>query len=420
MKVVVIGAGVIGVTTALTLLREGHEVTLVDREGVAAGASQGNAGAFAFSGVIPVATPGVMVKAPQWLFDPLGPLSVPPKYAFKLMPWLLRFLRASLPDQLEPTVAAHGGLMAHSSQALEALVQRYGLEGHLHREGQVDIYDTEASYRASLPHWDLAARHGVQYERLEGREAIEARQKGLAPQFCFGVSTPQWLNVYDPKVWVEALADLFVKAGGQTKICEVRGITIAGENIHVETADGVLSADRVVLAAGAFSHKLAYTLGDHIPLETERGYNTTLPSGAFELQTFLTFADHGFVVGRSGEGIRVGGAVELGGLALPPNFKRADALLAKAKRFLPDLKTSDGRKWMGFRPSTPDCRPVISASPKTPNVIYAFGHGHLGLTQSVGTAELVADLVAGRRPAIDLAPFRADRFTSILRGTHAS
>jgi D-amino-acid dehydrogenase len=155
---------------------------------------------------------------------------------------------------------------------------------------------------------------------------------------------------------------------------------------------------------------LAKHLGDHIPLETERGYNTTLPKGAFDLRTHLTFGGHGFVVSRINDGLRVGGAVELGGLELGPNYKRADALLAKAGQFLPDLDISGGTQWMGFRPSLPDSLPVIDRSANTPAVLYAFGHGHLGLTQSAGTAELVADLVTNATPTIDLSRFTASRF----------
>ena len=151
-------------------------------------------------------------------------------------------------------------------------------------------------------------------------------------------------------------------------------------------------------------------MGDRIPLETERGYNTTLPAGAFDLQRQLTFAGHGFVVTPINGGVRVGGAVELAGLQAPPNFARADALLAKAKTFMPGLRTQGGTQWMGFRPSLPDSLAVIGPAPGDARVIYAFGHGHLGLTQSAATAELVCSLMAGAAPALDLAPFSPARF----------
>lgn len=165
-----------------------------------------------------------------------------------------------------------------------------------------------------------------------------------------------------------------------------------------------------MVAAGAWSHSLARTLGDKIPLETERGYNTTLPAGAFDLRTHLTFASHGFVVSRINGGVRVGGAVELGGLKLPANYRRAEVLLQKAVSFLPGLDPTGGQQWMGFRPSLPDTLPVIGRASQAPRVIYAFGHGHLGLTQSAATAELIADLIAHKPTAIALHPFRPDRF----------
>jgi D-amino-acid dehydrogenase len=168
----------------------------------------------------------------------------------------------------------------------------------------------------------------------------------------------------------------------------------------------------VVVAAGAWSHQLARTLNESIPLETERGYNTTLPVGAFDLKRQLTFGGHGFVVTPLECGVRVGGAVEFAGLDAPPDFARSAVLLAKAKGFMPALRTEGGSEWMGFRPSLPDSLPAIGRSAADPRVVYAFGHGHLGLTQSAATARLVADIMSGRVPPLDLAPFNPQRFGS--------
>ena len=190
----------------------------------------------------------------------------------------------------------------------------------------------------------------------------------------------------------------------------MRALQAAEDSVLLDTSGGTVTAGQVVIAAGAWSHRMTRTQGDRVPLETERGYNTTLPGGAFDLRMQLTFGGHGFVVTKLGEGVRVGGAVELGGLKLRPNFKRADVLLKKAKRFLPGLRTENGTQWMGFRPSMPDSLPVIGASSKSKRVLYAFGHGHLGLTQSAGTAELIADLATDGRPALSLDPFSPGRF----------
>jgi D-amino-acid dehydrogenase len=166
-----------------------------------------------------------------------------------------------------------------------------------------------------------------------------------------------------------------------------------------------------VVACGAWSKTLTALLGEFIPLDTERGYNTTLPEGAFDLRRQLVFGGHGFAVTPlSGGRVRVGGAVELGGLDLPPNFQRADAMLTKAARLMPGLRTGGGTQWMGFRPSIPDSLPVIGRSRASRNIVYAFGHGHLGLTQSAGTGKLVAELVTGAAPSLDLTPFSPQRF----------
>lgn len=408
--VVIIGAGVIGITTALELQRRGHNVRVLDREGVAAQASAGNAGAFALTEVEPLATPGIMRKAPKWLLDPLGPLSIPPAYALQIIPWMMRFWQASRPRRYHELLAAQAGLMRLSGAALERLISDVDGEALIQRDGQMQLYEGEAEFRASLPGWETRRRHGIAFELLENREAIAELQPGLSPRFTHAGFTPGWMNTVDPKTWVGHLAQAFLDRGGRIEQMEIRAVTPRDTSVQLSHAGGTVEADKVVVASGAWSHELARTLGDHIPLETERGYNTTLPEGAFDLRMHLTFSRHGFVASRINGGVRIGGAVELGGLKLPPNYRRAETLLQKATQFLPGLRTEGGTQWMGFRPSLPDSIPVIGPARRSRNVIYAFGHGHLGLTQSAGTAEMVADLLVDNTPEISPDPFSATRF----------
>ncbi|QQA44892.1 NAD(P)/FAD-dependent oxidoreductase [Pelagovum pacificum] len=410
MRIGIIGAGVIGVSAAHALMRDGHEVTLLDPDGVANGASRGAAGAFAFADIIPLATPGILLQAPRWLFDPLGPLTVRPGYALQITPWLLRFFRASLPDRYEAACKAQARLMSHSKAALELLINDVKGEPLIRREGQLQVYDTKAAFEASKKSWQLREKAGIGYEALTSAGEIADLQPGLSSQFTHAMFTPGWMNTTDPKAWTEHVAESASRNGVTILHRKATRITHAADGATVETAEGAMHFDRVVLAAGAHSGELLKPLGLSFPLDTERGYNTTLPAGAFDLRTHVTFASHGFVVTRNFDGIRVGGAVELGGLKLPPNMKRADVLLEKAKRFMPSLSITGGKSWMGFRPSMPDSLPVIGTAPKMPNIVLAFGHGHLGLTQSAGTAELVADLVAGRPSNIDRAAYRPERF----------
>ncbi|MFG6583468.1 NAD(P)/FAD-dependent oxidoreductase [Sulfitobacter sp. 1A12779] len=402
--VTVVGAGVVGLSIALALQARGLPVRVIDREGPAAGASAGNAGAFAFTEILPLASPRMIRQAPKWLLDPLGPLSVPPRYAGRITPWMWRFWRASWPAQVRASTVAQTALMKLSQAALDPHLALSGLAHMLRHDGQLQVYESEAEFRASLPGWQAREEAGIAFTHLKGEE-IAAYQPGLAPSFTHATFTPEWQSISDPRDYVLAMAERFRAGGGEITITRAERLVAGG----VETSDGFIPG-RVVLAAGAHSHHLARTAGVKIPLETERGYNTTLPAGAFDLKRQITFGGHGFVISKVGHGLRVGGAVELGGLDLPPNFARADAMLKKAKRFLPGLDTSGGTQWMGFRPSLPDSLPAIGALPSRPDVFCAFGHGHLGLTQSAGTAAIIADLMTGQDPGIDLTPFSPARF----------
>ena len=261
-----------------------------------------------------------------------------------------------------------------------------------------------------LPGWQVRLDHGIEVRHLD-RAEMDALQAGLAPRFLRGTFTPGWYSIADPRLYTLALAERFHARGGRILLAQVGALAPQGDGVEIAVVGGpALRAGKVVLAAGAHSHLIARSLGDRIPLETERGYNTTLPPDAFDLRTQITFGGHGFVVTRLSTGIRVGGAVELGGLKRPPNYRRAEVMLKKAQSFLPGLRATGGTQWMGFRPSLPDSLPAIGTSRATPRVFYAFGHGHLGLTQSAGTARIVADLLTGRPAALDLAPFSPQRF----------
>lgn len=410
VDVIVIGAGVVGLSAAIAAQARGLTVTVLDREGPAAGASAGNAGAFAFTDILPLASPGILKKAPKWLLDPLGPLSVPPAYALQIAPWMFRFWRACSPKRVAHSTAAQTALMDLSKAELEPFLQQTGTTPMLRKEGNLQVYEGEAEFKASLPGWTAREEHGIEFRHLDIAEMAEI-QPGLASRFTHGTFTPGWYSIADPRLYTLALAEHFGAKGGTIERAEITGLRPLEDAVDVIAADGtVRRARKVVLSAGAFSHKIAGTVGENIPLETERGYNTTLPQDAFDLRTQVTFGGHGFVVTRLSTGIRVGGAVELGGLKLPPNFRRSEAMLKKAQAFLPGLKPQGGVQWMGFRPSLPDSLPAIGTARATPHIVLAFGHGHLGLTQSAGTARIVADLLTGQKPAIDITSFSPQRF----------
>lgn len=408
--VIIVGAGIVGICSAVFLAEAGKKVVVVDRTGVCEETSSGNAAALAFTDMLPMAQKGMARQVPKWLADPLGPLSIPPAYLPKLMPWLVRFMLAGRPGRYEASLTAQASMMRLAEQEWQDLFDRSGTRDMLREHGSLELYESEAEFKAALPGWAARERFGVAYKHLKQDEIAEY-QPGLSPAFVRGTFVPEWKNVADPKLMGKALWAYAEKLGARFASGRVAAVAPGSGGVTVTLEGGrSLEAGRAVIAAGAWSHLLARELGDRIPLETERGYNTTLPTSAFDVRRQLVFPSHGFVITPLSTGLRVGGAVELGGLERAPNYARSRAMLEKARRFLPGLDPSGGREWMGYRPSLPDSLPVIGRARNSANVVYAFGHGHLGLTQSAATGRLVRDLILGRPDAIPLSPFSPQRF----------
>lgn len=411
--VAIVGAGIIGICAAAMLAEAGHAVVVFDRTGICEGTSSGNAAALAFSDVLPLAQKGMIRKLPGWLADPQGPLAIPPAYLPRLAPWLWRFWRAGAPGRQEMSLAAQASLMKLAEAEWLSLMDRSGTRTMLREDGSLELYESEGEFAASLPGWAARERFGIVARHVEGA-ALADLQPGLSNQFVKGTFVPGWKTVADPKLLGKAVWTHAERHGARFEKAIVQSVSTrpgVEHSVRLTFGDGTgRSAGHVVIAAGAWSHRLAAQLGDGIPLETERGYNTTLPRTAFDLKRQLIFSGHGFVITPLDTGVRVGGAVELAGLERPPNFARSKAMLAKAQAFLPGLDPSGGREWMGFRPSLPDSLPVIGRAGGASSVIYAFGHGHLGLTQAAATGRLIRDLVGGRNPPIDLTPFSPSRF----------
>ncbi|BCG77747.1 NAD(P)/FAD-dependent oxidoreductase [Mesorhizobium sp. 113-3-3] len=408
--IAIIGGGIIGICAAAFLAEAGRSVTVFDRTGVCEETSSGNAAAFAFSDVLPLAHKGMIKNLPKWLADPLGPLSIPPAYLPQLLPWLIRFWRAGAPAKYEASLAAQAGMMKLAEAEWMGLLDRSGTRPMLREDGSLELYESEAEFRASLSGWAARERFGIGFRHVEG-DGLAGLQPGLSPRFIKGTFVPGWKTVADPKLLGKAVWAYAEARGARFEMGRIDQITADQHGATLTLADGTTrQARQLVVAAGAWSHLLARQLGDRIPLETERGYNTTLPKGAFDVKRQLIFSGHGFVVTPLDTGLRVGGAVELGGIERPPNFNRSKALLKKAQQFLPGLDPSGGREWMGFRPSLPDSVPVIGKASGNRPVVYAFGHGHLGLTQAAATARLIREIIMGQVASVDLAPFSPQRF----------
>jgi D-amino-acid dehydrogenase len=408
---VVVGAGVVGLAVAYWLSEDGIAVTVVDRDPSGDKASFGNAAGIAVTEVVPASVPGLAWRVPGWLVDPLGPLAVRPAHALHLIPWLWRFSRAGRPCEVARIGRALVALNGRVYDDLLPMLEAAKLSNEIHRKGALTVYETEAGFQRDAEEWAFKRKYGIEVEAISGDEARHI-EPALGPIVQRAVFTPQWSHINDPKLLVDRLRAWLVTAKAVTIIqANVTHLQVGGDRSHAVLSDGrMLSSDRAIVAAGAWSGTLAKSLGDHVLLESERGYNTTLPRPGLALEREVIFAERKFVVTPLSIGLRIGGAAEFGGLNAQPNFKRAEALVHLASRYLPALQSEGGTAWAGHRPATPDSLPVIGVSPRHNQVFYAFGHGHLGLTQAATTGKLVSDLVAGRRPPLDMEPYAISRF----------
>lgn len=411
--IAVIGAGVVGLAIAERLLAEGRSVTLIDPHPPGAtvaetAASYGNAGTIADYAVLPVGTPDVLKNLPSLLFDRNSPLAIRRAALPALLPWLIHFARQSLPAAAERNARSLAALLSTATADWLDLGARIGGADILQKRGCLYLYETDRAFRAAET--DMAFRRslGVTVE-LIGPDALRQMEPGLPEVEGGAAFFPKAVFLNDPGRMVGLLG---AEVAQRAEVVATRvdtldrgtdGVTLRGPNLH-------LRARRVVIAAGAHSRRLAAMAGDRVPLDTERGYHVEWDMARAPLTRPSCPTARGFYLCPMQGRLRVAGTVELGGLTAPPSPHRIARLVEGARAILPDLPAEPTRSWMGFRPSIPDSVPVIGPARAGGEVIHAYGHGHIGLTLAPVTARIVADLVAGRRPELDLAPYLPNRF----------
>jgi D-amino-acid dehydrogenase len=407
-RVAVVGAGIVGVCCALHLQHAGHETTLIDPRAPGTSTSFGNAGGIVTGSVVPNSTPALRRDIPRILFDRDSAVRLRWLYLPKIAPWLLRFLREGSDARVHQIARSLQPLVSRAYDAHRELIALAGADGIVRPVGWLKVYQTAAGFAGTAYDREIMAANDVSFDVLNPDE-IHQLEPALARRFVKGLLQPDSAFVSSPYKLTEAYVSHFVRLGGTVVQDRVRGVRPADGGIELDCERGFLRYDAGVIAAGAWSKQLAGQLGDHVLLDTERGYHLNIDSPT-ELRRPVVFPEKGFVLAPMQDGVRLTSGVELAGLDAPPDFSRIRRLLPHAQQMLPGLSDKVTRQWMGYRPSTPDSLPVIGASPHSPHVFYAFGHQHLGLTLSAITGRLVAALVGGPAPEIDLSPYRVGRF----------
>lgn len=409
--VTIVGAGIVGICSALSLLERGNTVRLIDRAGPAEGASYGNAGVISPWSCVPQSLPGTWRTLPRVLLETDGPLSIRWRYLPRFLPWALRFLRAGRRDQVEKIADAMDQLNRPNVDLYQRHLAGTGKE-HLLQE----CFYVQAQRSPLKPGSDdlgyrLRAEHSAPMERVDGKRLREI-EPALSEDYQSGLVIRDQARALHPGELGQALADKAKALGAEFLRHDVQAIRPDGDGgWQIETDAEPLTAEKLLITAGAWSTNLLEPLGLRLPLAFERGYHLECRNPGIELRHSVMDLDKKFVTSSMTSGIRSAGTAEFADLGTPPDDRRVEMLRTLTKAMLPDINIGETTGWMGVRPSFPDSLPCIGALPGFDNLFAAFGHSHYGLGMAPKTGEIIADVLAEHRPNIDLTPYSADRFS---------
>ena len=403
--VAVIGGGVVGVSTALLLAREGHRVTVIDEGRVGHGCSWGNGAQYNIGSSFPMAHPGVIWRVLRWMADSNGPVRVAPRELPRVLPWLVDFLRTGRPDAWGAAYTALHAINAPCATLYRDMLGEAGWARLFRPSGALHVWRDTAAGALDEVVDRLRTRHGIAFEKLSAEE-LRRLEPSLSSEYRRGIYFPGSGFVSSPVALVEGLMERAAALGVGTRMARVNAVQPGTGDVTLHTTVGPQRFDTVVIAAGYASRDIARSLGVSLSLASERGYHITVPGETGGIGRPVTDAGSAFVATPIEEGLRIVGIAEFDSPDAPQSPKQISKLVACARAMLPDMPIPSVTEWMGIRPSTPDSLPIIAAHPKHPGVLFATGHGHMGISGAPMTAALIADLVAGRAPQINCAPYR--------------
>ncbi|WP_417433980.1 NAD(P)/FAD-dependent oxidoreductase [Hoeflea sp.] len=410
--VAIIGAGIVGVSTAIWLQRDGHKVVLIDGKGIGEGASYGNGGVLASCSIVPVTAPGLLRKAPGMLLDPGQPLFLKWSYLPKLAPWLIKYLGHANAADTKRIAAAMAPLVGDSLGEHQALSAGTGAEHWLKPDNYLFLYRDRAHYDADAFGWSIRKAHGFKWEELEGA-AFNSFDPAFGPEQGFAVRLGDHGRISDPGAYVKALAAHVMASGGRFVKANAEAVVDEnGEVSGVRAGGETMACDAVVLAAGAWSGPLAGQLGLKVPLESERGYHLELWEPSIMPRSPVMIASGKFVATPMEGRLRLAGIVEFGGLNAQPSRAPLALLEKNIKAAIPGISWKHKTEWMGHRPAPADSIPVIGESPTIRGAFLGFGHHHVGLTSGPKTGRMIAQMISGRLPNFDTSPYAPSRFRS--------
>jgi D-amino-acid dehydrogenase len=407
--IAVIGAGIVGVSTALWAAMRGKSVIVIDPESPGSGASFGNACTIATYGCLPINSPSIYRRLPRLLTDPESPLAFDWFYAIQHPRWMLSFLANCRPAAVDHITMANAILLSHADAGLNPLIAEADAQDLMVENDVLYLYSTTAGFEG--------ARQGIQKRRDLGvaLDVLDAAEiKELEPQLRFeavkGLRFNGARHISSPKTMIMRMMSRALAIGARHCAMTARKITEETDCARVYLSDGTnVKAAHVVIAAGAHARSITGSGAEKLPLDTERGYPVMFPDDGAKLSRPCGWEEAGFYAVPMADGLRFAGTVEIAGLKKPHNRRRTQYIETRANRMISDLGRV-GDTWMGFRPTFPDSLPAIGKSPKNGRVFHAYGHQHLGLTLGGITGRTIVDLIEGKRPNFDLSPYDPGRF----------
>lgn len=411
--VVIVGGGIVGVSAAYFLAQSGVHVTLIEKDDIGAGSSGGNAGFICPGHSTPIPAPGVLTQGLKWLLDAASPFYIKPRLDPALIAWLWRFQSFCNQKSFDTAVPLLRDWQRASLALFRELVEQERLDCHFAQNGSLTLYRTEKGLAAGRHEAAVLQQFGLVMSLLDGA-AVRELEPAVHPDVIGGIYSPEDAHV-TPDLFVRGLAQA-AQAQGATLLTRTEWVGFGVENGRIttlKTTNGDRPVKELILAAGAWSTAVARDLGLNIPMQPAKGYSITGPRPEPSPHMPLYLGEARVAVTPMGPNLRLAGTLELAGFDFTINQRRVQAIRDAATSYLVSAETQESVEiWRGMRPCSPDGLPYIGRSRRYDNLIVATGHAMLGLSMGPMTGQVVAELVLGKRPSLDPAPFQIERFSS--------
>ena len=404
----IVGAGIQGVCIGLQLLKKNIPTTIFDSKDPGSMASYGNAGHFSPYAVLQLNRPDILYDIPKMLLSSYGPLALKWNYVPKMLPWILGYLKNCNKKSMLHTAKYMHQILNLSLDAYDEIFEEFDITDLVEKKGIIYVWTNQNLKSREL---EIKVRKdlGVKQKLLTTKEILDL-EPNLKPVFAGGAYYDYAYHAKDPQGIVKKIFELFIKKGGKfvKENVELVKQTNTNETL-IKTVKNEFKFEKSVIACGAFSKKFTDQLGEKIPLDTERGYHVHFKGMEKLISRPVIFLDRGFGLTPMNQGLRAVGTVELGGLKNPISKKRIDYIVRCAKELLPQLKDHQD-EWLGFRPTLPDFLPVMGPSKNNKNIVYAFGHQHLGWTLGAITGKVISGVLTNEKTNLDLSAYSSSRF----------